>query len=396
MSLSIVIFGNTNNYPFLLAEGFRALGHDVRLILNKKELLHRPESLNPDWCNGYPDWIFDYSHFTEFDVAYGSYGIEEMMSNVASQADFAVLNDIGPALASYLGCPYAAVLTGSDLTYYADFRSIQLRTAAWDPGFRRTPYARRLVQKFTDMVARQRDGILMSRVVSYGARGLSPDGDQLLDAIGVMDTQRMMIHLSDTVRVSPQPLPTNRKLKIFCGSRVVWKQNSAQSYVAMDLKGTDILIDGFSLYCKQGGRGMLYLPRKGSDLDAAAARIAELGIESRVTWYENMSLQQFEQEMTSADIVCDQFGSSFPGLVTTHAYALGRPVMANFRRGIMPFDLPGLHAESPIEVCAALMFAEQNRSKLAKLGRESRRFAEEYLSPAAMAGHLLKRSGLGG
>lgn len=394
MPLSIFIFGNTNNYPFLLAEGFRALGHDVRLIINKKELLHRPESLNPDWHNGYPDWISDYSHLTEFDIAYESYVVEEMMSNVASQADFAVLNDIGPALTSYLRCPYAAVLTGSDLTYYADFRSVELRTAAWDPGFRRTPYARRVVQKFTDMVARQRDGLLMSRVVSYGARGLSPDGDQLLDAIGVADAQRMMIHLSDTLRVSQQPLPMNRKLKIFCGSRVVWKQNTAQSYVAMDLKGTDVLIDGFSLYCNRGGRGILYLPRKGSDLDTAAERIAELGIESRVKWYENMSLQQFEQEMTSADLVCDQFGSSFPGMVTTHAYALGRPVMANFRRGIMPFDLPGLHVESPSEVCDALMFAERNRVKLAELGLESRRFAENYLSPAAMAEHLLKRSGL--
>jgi len=394
MSLSILIFGNTNNFSFLLAEGFRALGHDVRLILNKKELLHRPESLIPEWRNDYPEWILDCSHLTEFDIAYGSYAVEELMSSVAIQVDFAVLNDIGPALASYLSCPYATVLTGSDLTYYADFRSVELRTAAWDPGFRRTPYARRIVQKFADMVVRQRDGILMSSVVSYGARGLSSDGDLLLDAIGVTDAQRTMIYLSDTVRVSQQPMPKNREMKIFCGSRVVWKQNAAQSYVAMDLKGTDVLIDGFALYCKQGGRGMLYLPRKGSDLDDAVVRIAELGIEPRVKWYENMSLQQFEQELISADLVCDQFGSSFPGMVTTHAYALGRPVMANFRRGIMPFDLPGLHAESPDEVCDALMFAERNRGKLANLGRDSRRFAEKYLSPVAMAEHLLKRSGL--
>lgn len=394
MSLSILIFGNTNNYPYLLAEGFRALGHNVRLVINKRELLHRPESLNPGWSKGYPEWISDCSHLTEFDFAYESYAVEEMMSNLAGQADFAVLNDLGPALASYLPCPYASVLTGSDLTYYADFRSVELRTAAWDQGFRRSPYARRLTRKFIDMVARQREGILMSRVVSYGARGLSPDGDLLLDTIGVTDAQRMMIHLSDTLRISQQPMPGNRELKIFCGSRVVWKQNAAKSYVAMDMKGTDVLIDGFALYCNQGGMGTLHLPRKGSDLDDAVARIAKLGIELRVKWYGNMPLQQFEQELISADLVCDQFGSSFPGMVTTHAFALGRPVLANFRREVMPFDLPGLHAVTPDDVCDALIFAEKSRSKLEALGQESRRFAERHLSPKAMAKKLLERSEL--
>jgi glycosyltransferase involved in cell wall biosynthesis len=331
---------------------------------------------------------------TEFDFAYESYGVEEMMSNLANQADFAVLNDIGPALASYLRCPYASVLTGSDLTYYADFRSVELRTAAWDPGFRRSAYARRLMRQFIDMAARQRDGILMSHVVCYAERGLIPEADVSLDTIGVTDKQRLMIHLSDVLRISQHPMPGNRELKIFCGSRVVWKQNAAQSYSAQDMKGTDILIDGFALYCRQGGMGTLWLPRKGSDLEDAVLRIAKLGIESRVTWYENMSLQQFEQQLISADLVCDQFGSSFPGMVTTQAYALGRPVMANFRREVMPFDLPGLHVVTPEDVCDALIFAEKNRFKIKKLGEESRCYAERHLSPKTMATNLLKRTGL--
>lgn len=40
--LSIAIFGNTNNYPLLLAEGLRSLGLKVRIVLNRKKLLHRP------------------------------------------------------------------------------------------------------------------------------------------------------------------------------------------------------------------------------------------------------------------------------------------------------------------------------------------------------------------
>lgn len=394
MTLSILIFGNTNNYPYLLATGFRALGHNVQLVINKKELLHRPESLNAEWSKGYPEWISDYSHLTEYDYADQSCAVDEMMSNLAGRIDFAILNDLGPALASHLNCPYASVLTGSDLTYYANFRSVELRTANWDKGFRRSYYARRLTRKLNEMVFRQRDGIMMSDVVTYGARGLLPDGDMLLDAIGVTDDQRIMIHLSDTLSSSPRPMPRNHKLKIFCGSRLVFNQNSAGSYVAQDMKGTDVLIDGFALYCQQGGTGTLFLPRKGNNLDFIVERINQLGIESQIRWYENMSLQEFEQELISSDIVCDQFGSSFPGMVTTHAYALGRPVLGNFRRQLMPFNMPGLNAVTPTEVSDALIFAEKNPSKLAKLGSESRGYAEKYLSPVVIARQLLQRVGL--
>lgn len=392
--LSVFIYGNTNNYPYLLAEGFRALGHAVKLVINKKELLHRPESLHPEWLNAYPEWIIDASDIGEFDIAFESQKLDELFATHGHQADFAVLNDIGPALAGYLHCPYATVLTGSDLTYYANYQSVVLRTAAWDPGFRRTPYARRIVRKFTDLVTRQREGILMSSVVSYGARNLTPEGDVLLDEIGVLDAQRFMVHLSNTLHTARRHMPKNERLKIFCGSRVVWKQNAQQSYCAMDLKGTDVLINGFAAYCRQGGKGVLHLPRKGTDVEDAVTLIAELGIESRVVWYENMSLKQFEEELISADLICDQFGSSFPGMVTTHAYALGRPVLANFRPDLMPFAMPGLHAETAEQVREQLLKAERDYDDLTNLGAVSRAFAEATLSPSAMAKELLERAGL--
>lgn len=392
MPLSIFIFGNTNNYLYILAEGFRALGHNVRLVINRKDLLHRPESLNPDWSNGYPEWITDCSHLTDFAFAFESYEADEMFSTMAAQADFAILNDIGPSLTSYLSCPFVSVLTGSDLTYSANFHSVEIRTAVWDQEFRKSPHAQRLNRKLIDMVARQREGLLNSRVVAYAARGLSPDGDKLLDAIGVTDAQRMMIYLSDTLRVAQQPMPNNSKLKIFCGSRVTFKQNAAQGFASMDLKGIDILIDGFALYCSQGGTGTLHLPKKGSDISAAQMQIIKLGVESQVKWYEDMPLYQFERELISADLVCDQFGSSFPGMVTTHAYALGRPVLANFRKESMPFDLPGLDAHTPDEVCNALLYADSNRKKLVDLGLESRHFAENYLSSIKTAQLILKHA----
>ena len=103
--LSIAIFGNTNNYPLSLAEGLISLGHSVRLILNRKELLHRPEARHPEWAASYPDWIVDYSDITDEDIACEMPVIEHLLQHLTNEVDLVILNDVGPALAGYLQSP---------------------------------------------------------------------------------------------------------------------------------------------------------------------------------------------------------------------------------------------------------------------------------------------------
>lgn len=395
--LSIAILGNTNNYPLLLAEGLAALGHHVRLLVNRKELIHRPESKHPEWKGDYPSWIMDYSDFTDLDVAYETLAIDGVIGELTNRVDLAILNDIGPAFAKYIRCPHVAFLTGSDLSYYGSFDSVELRTASWDPAFRRSVAGRRVTTKVSELVIMQRDGILSASVVSFGLRGLIPKADRILDSIGVLDAQRIMIYISEIDRLAKVPLPNNERLRVLNGSRVVWKQTDIKNYFDIDLKGTDVLLKGFALYCKQGGKGELRLFRKGGDVDAAMELIDSLNIAEQVIWLDEMPLDQFYAEMASADIVCDQLAQSFPGMVTADAFAMGRPVLANLRNEVFanyyPEPLPGLQASSPEEVCRQLLDAEKNRDMLQALGEQSREFAENHLSPARMAKMLLKRCG---
>lgn len=395
--LSIAIFGNTNNFPLLLAEGLVAQGHHVRLLINRKELIHRPESKHPEWGGNYPSWVFDISEIADLDVAYGTPALDGAIAQLTHGVELAILNDIGPAFAKYLRCPHAVFLTGSDLSYYADFDSIRLRTANWDPGFRRSVAGRRVTRKVSELVIDQRDGILSAEAVSFGLRGLISRGDRILDSIGVEDARRMMIYISDVARLEATPAPGNDSLRILNGSRVLWKQADDNSYSEQDLKGTDILLQGFALYCQRGGKGELRLFRKGGDVDAAVALIDALGIASRVVWLGEMPLDRFHEEMASADIVCDQLAQSFPGMVTADAFAMGRPVLANLRNEIFgsyfPAPLPGLQASSPEEVCRQFLDAENSKDMLQALGTQSREFAENHLSPAGMAETLLKRCG---
>lgn len=393
--LSIAIFGNTNNYPLLLAQGLRLLGHSVRLVFNRKDLLHRPEARYPDWAVAYPDWVVDCSNLSDEDIAFETPAMDQVIHHLTHSIDLVILNDVGPALASYLRTPYAAVLTGSDLAYYANFDSLQMRTSMWDPEFKRSLQGRRYLRRMADLVARQRDGILGAEVVCYGQRGLVQSGDQMLDGIGVSDARRLMLHFSNTIDLQAQPAAPNNKLTILCGSRIVYRPEHNPALSAIDFKGTDVLLKGFALYCQRGGNGELRLPRKGQDLQAAIDLISELAIAEQVRWLDEMSLAQFYEEMIAVDLVCDQFGSSFPGMVTTDAYALGRPVMGKLRPEIFsqrfPETLPGFHAETPEQIADYLMMMEKNSDVLADMGRKSRVYAESYLSPESMAQQLLEK-----
>ena len=396
--LTIGMFGNINNYPLMLAEGFRKLGHDVRLVINRKQILHRPESKYPDWGKSYPDWVLDCSSLSE----------EAMMSNSApliskvvnfffDQVDLVILNDYGPALTHLLPKPQVAFLTGSDLTYYANYHSLDLRTVAWDLEYKKSDQGRRLIKRYSDFVAQQRDGILSADIVSFGVRGLIPEGDELLDSIGIADSRRMMILLSDTINLQYCPSRGNSSLRIFNGARVAWQQSPDRAFGQQDLKGTDVLLQGFAMYCQSGGQGELRMVRKGHDVERAGELCIQLGIEKRVVWLKEMDLHQYDDEVRSSDLVCDQLGQSFPGMVTTHAYALGRPVLANLRNECfarkLPQPLPGFQAATPEEVSEQLLRLDADREAIQIMGTKSRQYAEHYLSPEAMAEHVLARSG---
>lgn len=393
--ISIAIFGNTNNYSLLLVQGLRLLGHNVRLVLNRKELLHRPEARYPEWAAAYPDWVVDCSTLSDEDVAFETPAIDQVIHHLTHNVDLVILNDVGPALANYLRTPHAVMLTGSDLAYYANFDSLEMRTRMWDPEFKRSLQGRRYLRRMADFVARQRDGILGAEVVCYGQRGLVPSGDQILDGIGVRDERRLMLHFSNTIDLKAQPLAENARLVILCGSRVVYRPDHNLALSAIDFKGTDVLVKGFALFCRRGGKGELRLSRKGQDRQAAVDLIAELAIAGRVRWLDEMPLVRFYQEMIAADVVCDQFGSSYPGMVTTDAYALGRPVMAKLRPEIFsrrfPESLPGFDAETPEQIADHLMTMEKDRNVLVDMGCKSRAYAEAYLSPENMAKQFLEK-----
>ena len=125
---------------------------------------------------------------------------------------------------------------------------------------------------------------------------------------------------------------------------------------------------------------------KGPDIKIIKNLIKQNDISNYIYWYEDKSLDDFIDFLSTADLVCDQFGDSFQGMVTTLAFALGRPVMAKFVKfkGFPIF--PGLNVNSVDDVTQGLFFASNNRRHLDEIGKQSRLFAEIILSPILNGG----------
>ena len=120
--MNILICGNINNYPLLLAKGFIEIGHKTNLILFKTKVLDRPESKYPDYAHQLPDWIIDLSGAKK--NPYTNLPDPKTLSssiNPLGKIDLVILNDRMIAFAKYFKCPKVIFATGSDLTMYANY-----------------------------------------------------------------------------------------------------------------------------------------------------------------------------------------------------------------------------------------------------------------------------------
>jgi glycosyltransferase involved in cell wall biosynthesis len=396
--MRIGIFGNTNNYPLMLALGLRRLGHEAVLVVNRKERLHRPEAKYPE-LTAYPHWIRDYSDIPEEDFLTATPRIAPVLDFLAVGSGGLVLNDLGPSLLEFCRLPAVVLLTGSDLTYYADPAMRQMRQTGWSDDFAKTPSGRLWTRRFDEFVARQRAGIRAACAVSAPLPGLVPAMDALLRDIGVDDSRRDFLYLAETGNAPAPPNRTDRPLRVVNGARLNWKRPFPAGFSTQDHKATDILLHGFADFVAEGRDAELVMFRKGLHVAETEQLAASLGIASRIVWRDEVTLSEFYAEVSRADVVCDQLGESFPGMVAVDAMALGVPVIANFRPEILgrhfPEPIAACQASTPADVAAHLAMLAASPQARIKAGRAARHFARTHLSPAANAKRCLAHLGVG-
>jgi glycosyltransferase involved in cell wall biosynthesis len=396
-AVRIGLFGNTNNNPLLLALGLRQLGHDAVLVVNRTEPIHRPESKFPEFARRYPEWILDASDLTEDDFVWISPRLEPVLNFLTSGSSGLVLNDLGPSLLEFCGLPSIALLTGSDLTYYANPKTTAVRYSGCSADYRQTPGAQLGMRTWDAFIERQRAGIRNASVVSTAIPGLVREMDDLLRDIGVPDSRRDSYYMAFSHATAPRTTRTRQPLRVVNGARLNWKP-LPDGFCGLDHKATDVLLKGFANFIANGGDAELVMFRKGQHIAETEALAESLGIASRIVWRDQVALHEFHAEILDADVVCDQLGDTFPGMVSLDAMSFGVPVIANFRPEIVhelfPKPVAACQARTSAEVTAHLTTLASSPDAWADAGRAAQAFARRYFSPVASAQRCARDLGL--
>ncbi|MDB4682077.1 glycosyltransferase [Synechococcus sp. AH-551-A10] len=411
INMKVLLCGNTNNYPLVLAQGFRDLGHDVCLAVTSKKPLYRPENKHAEWADNYPEWIIDCSSVPcqspHFPVPIFS-ELKKALPPIES-FDLVILNHYCVSLAPDFAGKVVSFLTGSDLTVLASYNFSQVINKLKISG--NLKQNRPGLFSRASCVFNQRFGIVSSDLVCYPAKGIDPQGDYLLQEIGVNDTSRYMLYLSNTTEIMPIPYDSTclqGPLKIMFGGRLNFDTSRASdilspssssstfSGINLDDKGIDLFLKGFIKFIRSGHSAQLTLFRKGSCVNLVEEMLRKGNISGNVQWLDEVSQSQFYDVMNDSHVIVDSVAPhNFPAMVSLDAYAMGKVVMANMRDEVFckvfSSTLPGLNVVTPDDVFSKLSILDENREYLQKIGSVSRSFALDYLSPTVMASRLIKR-----
>ena len=240
---------------------------------------------------------------------------------------------------------------------------------------------------FTRFVRLQRAGIAKCRLVEYAIPGLLPDGDALLDEIGVESKRRTSFMITDIEHL-PSPRPsTDGAFRMLCATRLQWKRPAVGSNVSpLDLKGTDAMLEGLRMFIEHSHRPVqIRLISFGVDVEAAERYVEELGLAPYVHWLPQLTQAEFFDEMAQADVVLENFGrDGCIGMAGRDAIAMGIPVIASGKSAIfervLGEPLPIYEALSPAEICARLEEVASNDENVARKAVQARAFAERWFS----------------
>lgn len=398
--MKIGFLGNTNNYPFRLAWALRKLGHDVLFFVDRprSEPRHRPESHYQEMPYPYPNWIREIQPVNPLQIVLYPWTLKSVF-RALDTCDGVVLNGLALSLGQAVRRPLIGLLTGSDLDVFANPRSVVSLASApygleWLAKYRLLDRLMFIGKQkiFADVIRLQRAGIAKCCLLDYAIPGLLPEGDALLEEMGINGRRRTTFMLTD---IDHLPAPRARQdgaIRIFCATRLQWKRPAVGSNLSpLDMKGTDTMLEGLRLFVQRSSRPVqIRLIAVGADVEAARQVVQELGLEPYVCWLPQLTQSDFHAEMVQADVILENFGPDCcMGMAGRDAIAMGVPVVASgkselFAR-VLGEPLPIYEAQKPDEICARLNEIATDPSGVAQYASRARSFAARWFSPRRAA-----------
>ena len=388
--MRVAFFGNIANSQFRIARALQ--GHDdieAHLCVDVNDVpAARPESDDPDLRSGYPDWIHEGRWLGPRNavVPWASPVVAELR-----EFDLVVASGSGPVYAQHSGRPWCFLVTGGDLTvrpfplrYSSQYSSYRDRVAALVIGAHQRRAIRRADEIWAQPFAPFRDALARLRVPpSRRARSSIPMG---------VDIERFR---PGNPAGGSSPFGDS-DFVVFHPSRLMIS-GTTKNRATGQWKGNDRLVEGFAEFVRSGRaeRPLLAMPdvSMSPDVQQVKRLVDRLGIAENVRWLSAPDVRGFTRaELASmyqaADVVADDFGVGWFGLVVLEGLACAKPVLCHVDQAAMtelyPWH-PIIDVVAPADIAAALDRLHGDAGSRAELGRQGRAWVEEFHSPSAVA-----------
>lgn len=364
--MKIHVFGNVLNWGMGFARLLREGGHDVRLFINRDE----PSFYHPRW--EYPDFTPESHPWVEFvDIRPERLliGASRERAFLRRLADCDVVQTFGEysIWAMLAGCPYVTFSYGGDL-----------ESLAFATGGGKRRLLRALIRRAFRRAA----------VFVYAL----PKHRSLVQALGLANAEWFPYAVPiDTDRYAPYPAEERRALRAAFPQRWVFLHAARQEWTRREAndKANDRLFEAFARFLAERDRSAVLLAvRKGRDVAASEALIAQLGITDHVQWIDELDKRGLIRMLNSVDGFCDQFAHGYYGVSTLEALSCGVPTFVYLN----PADTGGLElppvfsGRTRDEIFAALCAFAAPGTDADERGRQGRAWVIRHHGHAAVRG----------
>lgn len=393
--MRVAFFGNVANVHVRLARALRDHGGiDAHVFVSDRDpAAWRPEADDPTLHDAYPDWIHGGDWVTARSLLAPR---SAAITRELAAFDLVVASGVGPVFAGHAGRPWTFLVTGGDLTV----KPFPVTFWRWYPTW---PH------RAAQLVAGARQRAAIRRADRILTQPFAPM-TEALDRLGVGAERRAGHYFPlpvDTDRFSPEGHTAavgDADFVVFHPSRIAL-DDGPRMVRSGQWKGNDVLLGAFAdlVAADVVSRPRLVLIDQPASRDRERARdlIDRLGVVDRVTWIRpadgaHLSQPEMAALYRRADVVCDEFGVGWFGYVLLEGAACGRPIVSHVDDEVMaklyPWH-PVLGGRTRSEVAGRLVELASSPEGRRAAGTASRRWAEEFHGPDALAGRYVTEFG---